>query len=125
MVYIFKGARNLTKAYVFHNISPSFEPKFLINGTKTMPTFTPHDLNEQLREAARSGDCAKIRLLVMSGADVDVRDEEGWTAFNIATAAGQNQAATTLLAARQLSYIRKMGVDAQDFYEAPAKRRVA
>ncbi len=90
-----------------------------------MPTFTQDDLNEQLREAARSGDCAKIRLLVMSGADVDARDEEGWTAFNIAAAAGKNQAATTLLAARQLAYIRKMGVDAQDFYEAPAKRRVA
>lgn len=90
-----------------------------------MPTFTQNDLNEQLREAARTGDCAKIRLLVMSGADVDHRDEEGWTPFNIATSSGYAQAATTLLAARQLSYIRQLGVDAQDFYEAPAKRRVA
>ena len=90
-----------------------------------MPAFTQDDLNEQLHAAARDGDCGKIRLLVMSGADVDSRDEDGWTAFNIATSAGQPQAATTLLAARQLSYIRKIGVDAQDFYEAPAKRRVA
>lgn len=90
-----------------------------------MPTFTTDDLNEQLRQAARDGDAGKIRLLVMGGADVDARDEEGWTAFNIATACGHHQAATTLLAARQLSYIRQIGIDAQDFYEAPAKRRVA
>ncbi len=90
-----------------------------------MPTFTTEDLNEQLRQAARDGDAAKIRLLVMSGADVDARDEEGWTAFNIATAHGHASVATTLLAARQLSYIRHIGIDAQDFYEAPARRRVA
>ncbi len=90
-----------------------------------MPTLTQDDLNEQLREAARNGDCGKIRLLVMTGAEVDAQDAEGWTAFNIATSTGQHQAATTLLAARQISYIRKLGVDAQDFYEAPAKRRVA
>lgn len=90
-----------------------------------MPQLNYQDLNEQLREAARAGDCYKIRLLVMGGADVDDRDEDGWTAFNIATATGHTEAATTLLAARQLSYIRQLGVDAQDFYEAPARRRVA
>lgn len=90
-----------------------------------MPTFTQDDLNEQLREAARHGDCAKIRLLIMSGADADARDEDGWSAFNIATSYGYSSAATTLLAVRQLSYIRQLGVDAQDFYEAPAKRRAA
>lgn len=90
-----------------------------------MSSFGQQDLNEQLHKAARAGDCARIRLLVMSGADVDARDEEGWTAFNIATSAGHPQAATTILAARQISYIRQLGVDAQDFYEAPAKRRAA
>lgn len=90
-----------------------------------MPTFTQEDLNEQLREAARHGDCAKIRLLIMSGADTNARDEEGWSAFNIATSCGYSSAATTLLAARQLSYIRQLGVDAEDFYDAPARRRVA
>lgn len=90
-----------------------------------MPTFTQDDLNQQLHEAARSGDCGKIRLLVMGGADVDARDDDGWNAFNIATSAGHSQAATTLLAARQLSYINQLGVDAQDFYQAPAKRRAA
>ncbi|QQG36964.1 MAG: hypothetical protein HYS17_04120 [Micavibrio aeruginosavorus] len=82
-----------------------------------MPQLNYQDLNAQLREAARLGDCHKIRLLVMGGANVDDRDEDGWTAFNIATAAGHSEAATTLLAARQLSYIRQLGVDAQDFYE--------
>lgn len=94
-----------------------------------MPTVTQDDLNEQLRQAAREGDAGKIRLLVMSGADVDARDAEGWTAFHLATSHGHHQAATTLLAARQLSYIRQIGIDAQDFYEAPGGlnhgRRVA
>lgn len=90
-----------------------------------MTTFTQDDLNQQLRMAACVGDCAKIRLLIMSGADVDARDEEGWTAFNLATSSGQAKAATTLLAARQLSYISRMGIDAQDFYEVPANRRAA
>lgn len=90
-----------------------------------MPTFTQDDLNQQLREAARVGDCAKIRLLIMSGADINARDEDGWTAFNFATSYGYSRAATTLLAARQLTYIRQLGVDAQDFYETPAVRRAA
>ncbi|HEY0901050.1 MAG TPA: ankyrin repeat domain-containing protein [Micavibrio sp.] len=90
-----------------------------------MPTFTQEDLNEQLRQAARDGDAGKIRLLVMGGADVDARDADGWNAFHLATAHGHHSVATTLLAARQLSYIRQIGIDAQDFYEAPVQRRVA
>ncbi len=38
-----------------------------------------------LREAAQSGDCYIIRMLVVDGVDLDARDASGRTALNIAT----------------------------------------
>ncbi len=85
-----------------------------------MQTFQQDHLNTQLWNAAREGDCSKIRLLVMSGADLEARDDQARTAINIATQYGQVQAATTLLAARQMSYLVRMGLDAQDLYREPS-----
>lgn len=59
--------------------------------------------------AAQRGDCARIRVLVMEGVDLDARDEEGRTAFNIATQYAQHAALKTLLAAREMRRLAAHG----------------
>ncbi len=58
--------------------------------------------------AAQNGDCHKIRLLVLEGADLDVRDSYGRTAINIAMQYNQKDAIKTLMAAKEM---RKMAKD--------------
>ncbi|PZO87642.1 MAG: hypothetical protein DI626_03510 [Micavibrio aeruginosavorus] len=60
--------------------------------------------------AAQNGDCARIRLLVMEGVDLDARDEQGRTALNIATHYNQSNAIKTLMAAKEMLRMAKLGL---------------
>lgn len=62
-----------------------------------------------LWQAAMTGDCYAIRMLVMEGVDLEARDGQGRTAFNIATQYNQQNALKTLLAAREMKRMAKMG----------------
>lgn len=69
---------------------------------------------EALREkalwmAAKSGDCYAIRLLVMDGVDLEARDSQGRTAVNIATQYNQTEAIKTLMAAKEMRRMSKLG----------------
>lgn len=75
------------------------------------PVETNAELQQKLWDAAASGDCATIRMLAMSGqVDVTVKNDDGFDAFNIATQAGKAEAATTILAAREVQYMRDLGM---------------
>jgi hypothetical protein len=67
------------------------------------------DSTKDLWLAARKGDCYTIRMLVMQGADLEARDLDGRTAINIATQYNQQEALKTLLAAREMKRMAKMG----------------
>jgi ankyrin repeat protein len=71
-------------------------------------------IQEKLWHAAQTDDCAAIRALVLNGADLDARDELGRTALNIATQYGNAEAATTILAAKELNYMVKLGVTPEE-----------
>lgn len=59
--------------------------------------------------AAKSGDCGRIRLLVMEGVDLDARDSQGRTALNIATQYNQQAVIKTLLAAKEMRRMAALG----------------
>ena len=74
------------------------------------------ELQQKLWSAAAAGDCATIRMLAMSGeVDVTAKNEDGFDAFNLATQAGKAEAATVILAAREVQQMRALGLipDAQ------------
>ncbi len=78
---------------------------------KEQSVFSPAKIAKErmLREAAQAGDCYIIRMLVMDGVDLDARDGAGRTALNIATQYNQAQAIKTLLAAKEMRRMAKMG----------------
>jgi ankyrin repeat protein len=78
-----------------------------------MDTKTMH---ETLWRAAAKGDCATIRMLAVNGVDIDAPNDEGFTAFNIATQNGHHEAATTILAAREMAYARQLGETPEEFF---------
>ena len=59
--------------------------------------------------AAKSGDCGRIRLLVMGGVDLEARDSQGRTALNIATQYNQQGVLKTLLAAKEMRRMAALG----------------
>lgn len=69
---------------------------------------------EKLWKAAMTGDKATIRALVFEDIDFDARDEEGRTAFNIATQFGQTDTAQTILAARQMRFVQNLNTAAKE-----------
>lgn len=79
-------------------------------------------LEEQLWQAAREGDAAKIRQLVLRGADIDARTPEGWTALNLAAKNGSGAAMRTLIAAREMQAQLAAGVDLREELEAREKQ---
>lgn len=72
------------------------------------------ELQEKLWEAAKAGDCGIIRNLVMKGADIDMKDKFGRTAFNMATQYGHSNAAMTILAAKELKYMMDLGIEPEE-----------
>ncbi|HEU4837877.1 MAG TPA: ankyrin repeat domain-containing protein [Micavibrio sp.] len=78
---------------------------------KPASVFRPAKIAKErmLREAAMTGDCYIIRNLVMDGVDLDTRDASGRTALNIATQYNQKEAIKTLLAAREMRRMAKLG----------------
>jgi len=77
--------------------------------SESEPTFVPGIAETQLWVAARMGDCATIRVLVVEGVDLEARDMDGRTALNIATQYNQKEAQKTLLAAREMRRMAAMG----------------
>ncbi len=69
---------------------------------------------EQLWSAAAQGDSAAVRLLAASGLDVDARNTDGFNAFSLATQNGHTDTALTILAARELNYLKKIGAAYQE-----------
>jgi ankyrin repeat protein len=63
---------------------------------------------EKLWLAARTGDDATIRQLAAAGVDLDTRDPEDRTAFNIATQHGLHRTAQTILDARRMQYFMSL-----------------
>lgn len=61
--------------------------------------------------AAETGDTTAMRDLIVRGIDIDMRDGVGRNAMNIASQYGHTDAMTTILAARQMKYLRNMGLD--------------
>lgn len=73
--------------------------------------FSPEKLAKEkmLRDAAQTGDCYLIRMLVMEGVDLEARDNQGRTALNIATQYNRHGAIKTLLAAREMRRMATLG----------------
>lgn len=79
-------------------------------------------VQECLWQAAAKGDKVTIRALVFEDVDFDLRDEQDRTAFNIATQYGHADAAQTLLAAKQMKSLQRMGLISSGF-EAVTKQQ--
>lgn len=81
-------------------------------------------METRLWKAAEQGDCKTLRILAMGGADFNIRNDDGFTPFNIATQNGHSDAAMTILAAREMQFARLLGEDPVTFFttnEAPRK----
>lgn len=79
-------------------------------------------LEQALWTAAQNGDCARIRMLVMEGVDLDARDAQGRTALNIATHCNQANAIKTLMAAKEMLRMAKLGLLPENhFFHRSAK----
>ncbi|HHT9146356.1 MAG TPA: ankyrin repeat domain-containing protein, partial [Candidatus Wunengus sp. YC61] len=55
---------------------------------------------EELFDAVRSGDLARINALIFAKADVNAKDKKGFTALMYASAAGQTEVVRALIAAK-------------------------
>lgn len=71
----------------------------------------PSMMQKKLWEAASKGDSAMIRILAMGGVDLDAPNDEGFTAFSLATRNNHADTAMTILAAREMQYLRSIGAD--------------
>lgn len=62
-------------------------------------------------KAAADGDIATIRAMIVDGVDIHARDDQERTAFHIASQNSHTDVMTTILAARQMDYLRQIGID--------------
>lgn len=87
-----------------------------------MTAIDQKDLQKMLYSAAAAGDSGMVRKLALAGADLDARDEDGFTAFNIATMKGHTETAKTILAAREFKYTQALGMSAETWLARPETR---
>lgn len=78
---------------------------------------------QKLWYAARLGDCAALRRLVVEGADIDARDSAGRTALHIATQYGHLEARKTLMAAKEMKSLAALGVSPMSGFTAKFRPR--
>lgn len=71
---------------------------------------TDMDLQKQLWLACECGDISSIRTAIIKGADVEMRDEKERSALNIASQYGFTEAMQTILAARSMSRLGRLGL---------------
>jgi hypothetical protein len=72
------------------------------------------DMQRKLWDAAARGDTPAVRMLVMAGIDIDARNGDGFTAFNLATMNGHHDTALTILAGREFRYAQALENAMQD-----------
>ena len=58
--------------------------------------------------AVAQDDMAAVREMIVMGADMDVRDELGRNAFQVASQYGYTDMMVTILAAKQMLYFKQM-----------------
>ena len=68
------------------------------------------NLQNDLWRAAREGRTTEVRKLVVAGADVTLRDDQGRTALNIASQYGHAETYRTLMAAREMQNMIHAGL---------------
>ena len=64
----------------------------------------------QLWTAAQNGDMAQLRMAILNGADLELRDDQERTAMNIASQYGQTEVMKTLLAAKEMNRFEAAGI---------------
>ena len=72
------------------------------------------ELNLSLLRAAKNGDCAEIRRLIIEGADLNTCDEQSRNVLSVAVANNQHQAIRTLESALEVQKLVRSGVDPRD-----------
>ena len=70
-------------------------------------------LQDNLWKAAKEGRTTEVRKLVVAGADVGMRDDQGRTAMNIASQYGHAETYRTLMAAREMQSMIHAGLPAE------------
>ena len=64
-------------------------------------------MQQKLWEAAAKGDSAMIRILAMGGVDIDAPNDEGFTAFSLATRNNHADTAMTMSASARPFSVRR------------------
>ncbi len=70
--------------------------------------------------AAETGNISKIREMIVMGMDVMVKDDQDRTAFHISSQNKYTDIMTTILAAKQMAYLKSLGMD---IFAAPSLDR--
>ena len=65
------------------------------------------ELQKELWNASEIGDLSAIRMAVVKGADVEMRDDKDRSAINIASQHGHANALSTLLAAKAMARLER------------------
>jgi hypothetical protein len=77
-----------------------------------MANYEDKKAEQKLWEAASRGDSATIRALAMTtDIDINARNEDGFTAYSLATQKGYHNTALTILAARHMRYMSNLEIN--------------
>ena len=73
-------------------------------------------MHERLWRAAERGDAQTIRYLFIEGVNLDAPNDDGFTAFNLATQNGHHDVAMVILAAREMQFAQGTGENPGTFF---------